>query len=119
MIFCYIVFLFLLQNDMTIDVEINIKSNEDTNIQKSAVNKLASKVSHVTTDSSKEAQSLRTINLGGDTLRLQKVESVGIITAVCAKGQIYQSYVKDISMKDRTEIRETACSKSYSSLHKQ
>ena len=104
---------------MTIDVEINIKSNEDTNTQKSAVNKLASKVSHIKTDSSPEAQSLRTINLGGDTLQLQKVESVGIITAVCAEGQIYQSYVKDISMKDKTEIRETACSKSIILLQRE
>lgn len=118
--FCYVLklnisfvyyFSFFLQNDMTIDVEINIKSNEDTNTQKRAVNQLASKVSHITTDSSKEAQSLRTINLGKDTLKLQKIETVGIITAVCAKGQIYQSYIKDISWRDRTEIRETTCSK--------
>ena len=94
---------------MTIDVEIEIKSGEDSNTQKSAVSKLASKVSGIKSDSSKEAQNLKKINLGGDTLVLQKIETVGSVTGVCAEGQIYESYLKD--MQGKTEVRETTCSK--------
>ena len=96
---------------MTIEVEINVKSKENSNTQTKAVSDLASKVASIQNDNSNEAQQLKKISVGGDTLILEKVESVGSVTSVCADGQIYGSYVKDIVGQNGQKVSETSCSK--------
>lgn len=97
-----------LKSDMQINVEIEVKSKEDKTTQENAVKQLTKMLNGIKSDNSPAAQQLKKIQLPGDQLVLERVETVGSITGVCADGQIYETYVKSVN-PDKTERTETTC----------
>lgn len=77
------------QNELTIDIDIDVKSKEDIKTQENAVKSLTNYVKGVQSQSSSEAQHLKKISVAGDTLVLERVEAVGSISAICADGQVF------------------------------
>jgi len=96
---------------MTIEVDIDIRSKEDTTTQEQAVKSLAKSLSGVKSDSSNEAKNLKRISLGGDTLVLEKVETVGSVNALCADGQVFGT------VKNQANISKKTCSKNFHYLY--
>eukprot|EP00111_Clytia_hemisphaerica_P006027 TCONS_00017431-protein len=95
-------------NDMMIEVEIDVKSNEDTKTQENAVKQLTNKVTGLKSDNSAAAQQLKRIKVGRDTITLEKVEAVGSITGVCADGQIFGS-IKDMKPDGSEFVKKQTC----------
>ena len=75
---------------MTIEVSIEVlsKTASDSTIKR-AVSSLSSSVQGIKTSSSSEAANLRAMHIDGDTLALNIVKTVGLVTGVCGNGAVY------------------------------
>ena len=56
------------------------------------VSSLASAVQNIGSQSSAEANAVKTMNIDRDTFTLRQVQPVGSVTAVCSSGAIYDSF---------------------------
>lgn len=59
---------------------------------KGVISGLASAVQNIGSQSSAEANAVKTMNIDRDTFTLRQVQPVGSVTAVCSSGAIYDSF---------------------------
>ena len=88
---------------MTVDVEVEVLSKENTNAQKKLVKSLADNVKQIKQSSDSLANQLKVIHVNGDTLLLDRVETVGSITGVCLDGMVFDNVQKSKNGKIQTE----------------
>ena len=88
---------------MTVDVEVEVLSKENTNTQKKLVKSLADNVKQIKQSSDSLANQLKVIHVNGDTLLLDRVETVGSITGVCLDGMVFDNVQKSKNGKILTE----------------
>ena len=88
---------------MTVDVEVEVLSKEDTNTQKKLVKSLADDVKQIKQSSDSLANQLKVIHVNGDTMLLDRVETVGSITGVCLDGMVFDNVQKSKNGKIQTE----------------
>ena len=78
-------------------------SKEDTNTQKKLVKSLADDVKQIKQSSDSLANQLKVIHVNGDTMLLDRVETVGSITGVCLDGMVFDNVQKSKNGKIQTE----------------
>ena len=95
---------YLLQNVMAIAVDIEVLSKESADQQTAAVKKVVKQMEGIKSSGSVNAQRLKYITIGGDTLFLQNVRPVGSVTGVCRKGMAF-----DVVQKKLGEAGDRTC----------
>ena len=81
-----------LQNEITIEVDVEVLSKSMSTATQGVVSSLASAVQNIGSQSSAEANAVKTMNIDRDTFTLRQVQPVGSVTAVCSSGAIYDSF---------------------------
>ena len=77
---------------MTIQIDVEVLSKSSDDSTKNLVNMLASSVQNAVSSSSAEANSLKSIRVQQDTLRLAHVLPVGSVSSVCSSGAVIDTY---------------------------
>ena len=85
---------------MSIEVTVDVKSSEDYKTQENVVNSLSSDIKEVSKQNTPEAAALKSISVNGDTLILERVESVGSVVAICLEGQVFETVQTSLSKKE-------------------
>ncbi|XP_065668355.1 sushi, von Willebrand factor type A, EGF and pentraxin domain-containing protein 1 isoform X2 [Hydra vulgaris] len=78
-----------LQNSLEITVDINIRSKENSTVQEHAVESLSQKVKNLKNDGTLIANQIKVMHIDGDSLVLNHIERVGLVTGVCLDGSVY------------------------------
>ena len=74
---------------MEIDIDIEVISDEDKNTQVGAVNSISNDLKNIKQQSSSDTDKLKVLYVNGDTMILDRVESVGDVTGVCLDGSVF------------------------------
>eukprot|EP00795_Rhopilema_esculentum_P000716 gene716-10430_t len=92
-----------LQNEITIQVDLEVITKSNDASTQAVVSGLASAVNSLGSASTTEANAVKNINVGQDTLRFAQVQPVGSVMSLCSKGAVLDSYAS--SNDNITEVQ--------------
>lgn len=93
-----------LQKEITIQIDLEVLSKSNSNSTKYLVKSLTSSVQNAPSSNTIEANELKNLRTGQDTLRLVNVLPVGDVSSLCSKGAVIDSYSEGSQFHQSTKV---------------